>query len=117
MSREGQDWFCIPPRNLPRPTKHTQDYRREVEKLNAQLKRLGNGILNPHPYLLSVPSDVPYCHSSRFVNTWYIGTPFAQEEEQLQYMSFLPHQDEEEELLHVVGGWSDEKGNILEDEE
>ncbi|RMZ88845.1 hypothetical protein DV736_g3909, partial [Chaetothyriales sp. CBS 134916] len=41
---------------------------------------------------------------ARFVPTWFVGTPFDRTEEQLQYVSFLPHQDEAEELLRVVGG-------------
>jgi len=86
------------------------------ERIDAQLERLGErSIIQKQPYLLSVPSEVPYRHSSRFVNTWYVGTPFTRHEEQLQYMSFLPHQGDHESLLHVVGGWSDDTGNVIDD--
>ena len=87
-----------------------------LHSLNADIDRLGQSILPKHPYLISVPSDVPYRHSSRFVHTWFIGTPFDRREEQLQYLSFLPHQDDYEELLRVVGGWSDDRGSFLEEE-
>lgn len=88
----------------------------DIPRLNALLTRLGDSVLPKQPYLISVPSEVPYRHSSRFVNTWHVGTPFAREEEILQYMSFLPHQEEEESLLQVLGGWSDENGNMIEEE-
>ena len=87
-----------------------------VRSLNADIDRLSQSVLPKHPYLISVPSDVPYRHSSRFVHTWFIGTPFNRREEQLQYLSFLPHQDDNEELLSVVGGWSDDQGNMIEGE-
>ena len=87
-----------------------------IEKLNSQLQHLSEHILNQEPYLLSVPTDVPYRHSSRAINNWRQATPFTEREEYLQYMSFLPHQDDEEELLYVEGGWSDYRGAIHQDE-
>ena len=88
-----------------------------VAELDEQLQHLSDTTLPPYPYLLSVPSDVPYRHSSRFVNTWYEGTPFDRPEEQLQYLSFLPHQGEHESLLKVEGGWADDQGNPIDEEE
>ena len=94
--------------------------REEIEastkQLDERIDRLTHSTLPKQPYLVAVPSDVPYRHSRSFVNTWYVGTPFDRQEEQLQYMSFLPHQDlEEEALVKVVGGWSDDQGNLLEE--
>ncbi len=88
-----------------------------VAQLDEQLQHLSDTTLPPYPYLLSVPSDVPYRHSSRFVNTWYEGTPFDRSEEQLQYLSFLPHQGEHESLLRVEGGWADDHGNPVDEED
>ena len=99
----------------PKPLNES-DISRNLNLLNAQLEHLCDKILPPYPYLVSVPSDVPYRHSSRFVNRWYLGTPFAREEEQLQYMSFLPHQEEESSLLKAEGGWSDESGNMISED-
>ena len=93
-----------------------REFFRQKHLVDDRLRHLSNNILPKHPYLLSIPTDVPYRHSSRFVNTWHLGTPFAREEEQLQYMSFLPHQDEESDLLMAEGEWSDEKGNILQED-
>ncbi|KIW99368.1 uncharacterized protein Z518_11356 [Rhinocladiella mackenziei CBS 650.93] len=87
-----------------------------IAQLDERLNHLRESILPKQPYLLSIPSDVPYRHSSRFVNTWYEGTPFDRKEEQLQYMSFLPHLGEHESLLKVEGGWADEQGNPIEEE-
>lgn len=92
-----------------------RDFSRQKQLLDDRLRHLSHNILTKHPYLLSIPTDVPYRHSSRFVNTWHLGTPFAGEEEQLQYMSFLPHQEEESDLLMAEGEWADESGNILQE--
>jgi len=92
-----------------------RDFSRQKQLLDDKLRHLSRNILTKHPYLLSIPTDVPYRHSSRFVNTWHLGTPFAGEEEQLQYMSFLPHQEEESDLLMAEGEWADESGNILQE--
>jgi hypothetical protein len=92
------------------------DLSRPKQRLDDKLRHLSKNILPKHPYLLSIPTDVPYRHSSRFVNTWHLGTPFAREEEQLQYMSFLPHQEEESDLLMAEGEWSDETGNVVQED-
>ncbi|OAP65710.1 hypothetical protein AYL99_01682 [Fonsecaea erecta] len=100
--------------NLPRVKQFPSHI---VAQLDERIKHLSDNILPPQPYLLSVPSDVPYRHSSRFVNTWYEGTPFDRKEEQLQYLSFLPHSGEHEALLKVEGGWADDHGNPIVEEE
>ena len=97
---------------LPTP----RDIKLEISRLDASLSHLIDDILPRVPYLISVPSDVPYRHNSRFVNSWNLGTPFAKEEEPLQYMSFLTHQDPEQSLTKAVGGWSDEKGNLVDED-
>ena len=91
-----------------RPPLKDRPSQSQVTRLNDRLKRLEN-ILPRHPYLISVPSDVPYHHSARFVNKWHEGTPFTREEEQLQYISFLSYQGDVS-LLKAVGGWSDDQG-------
>jgi hypothetical protein len=101
---------------LPK-SRQSRPQNKIIAQLDDQLHHLSDTILPPYPYLLSVPSDVPYRHSSRFVNTWYEGTPFDRSEEQLQYLSFLPHQGEHESLLKVEGGWADDRGNPIEEEE
>lgn len=92
------------------------DTRKTIQQLDDRLRDLSERFIPPQPYLLSVPSAYPYRYSSRFFNSWYIGTPFTPDEEQLQYLSFLSHQNQDEELLNVLGGWADEQGNFAEQE-
>lgn len=87
-----------------------------LSQLDNRIHRLRHSILPRQPYLVSVPSDVPYRHSSRFVNTWYEGTAFDRTEEQLQYVSFLSRQREDESLLKVEGSWADDKGNRIDED-
>ena len=103
-----------PPRSSKPRSRESTDSA--IHVLNAKIDQLSESVLPRQPYLLSVPSDVPYRHSSRFVNTWHLGTPFERREEQLQYVSFLPHQEQYEELLRVEGGWWDDQGEIFDDE-
>lgn len=85
--------------------------------LDHRITHLTQSILPRQPYLLSVPSDIPYRHSSRFISSWYEGTPFDPSEEQLQYISFLSHQGDHETLLKVEGAWADDYGNRIQDDE
>lgn len=88
-----------------------------VNSLDARIQRLSEAVLPKQPYLLSVPSDVPYRHNSRFIQTWYVSTPFDKREEQLQYLSFLPHNDDYEDLLKVEGGWADDNGDFAQEKQ
>ncbi|KIW46143.1 uncharacterized protein PV06_01830 [Exophiala oligosperma] len=96
--------------------RHQQYNPKNIAQLDQRIHYLQESILPRQPYLLSVPSGVPYRHSSRFINTWYEGTPFERHEEQLQYLSFFAHQGDHESLLKVEGGWADDQGNPIEDE-
>jgi len=97
-------------------SKNIQRTSEIISQLDGRLNRLRESILPRQPYLVSVPSDVPYRHSSRFVNTWYEGTPFDRSEEQLQYLSFLSRQREDESLLRVEGSWADDQGNRIDED-
>ncbi|KAK2787445.1 hypothetical protein FQN53_005182 [Emmonsiellopsis sp. PD_33] len=85
--------------------------------INTRFKNLTDNVLPTSPYLLTVPTEKPFHLGSRFVSNWAVGDngPFAPEEEHLQYMTFLSHQGEDT-LLVAVGGWSDERGNIMEED-
>lgn len=89
----------------------------EQESIDLRLKRLKEEVLPFYPFLLTVPTDVPFRLGSRFVNNWAVGAdgPFAPEEQQLQYMTFLTHH-EGDSLLLAVGDWSDETGNAMADQ-
>ncbi|EGD96233.1 hypothetical protein TESG_03685 [Trichophyton tonsurans CBS 112818] len=95
-----------------------RSYSTYLSDVDRKLKQLSRDVLPAHPYILSVPTEKPYRLGSRFVSNWAVGenTLFSPEEEQLQYMTFLPHQGEDT-LLVSVGGWSDDKGNIVPEED
>lgn len=86
----------------------------ELESVNIRLSHLKDSELPASPYLLTVPTDIPFRLGSRFVNNWAVGKkgPFAAEEQQLQYMTFLMHHDPDS-LLVAVGDWSDKNGGIM----
>ncbi|KAL1981537.1 hypothetical protein VTN96DRAFT_2472 [Rasamsonia emersonii] len=90
----------------------------ELDSLNLRLGRLKDEILPASPYLLAVPTDIPFHIGNRFVNNWAVGKngPFAPEEQQLQYMTFLMHH-EADSLLVAVGDWSDKGGNIMAEDD
>lgn len=109
--------MSVSKQQLPHSLKHTkEDIEATVRRLDDRIRHLADSTLPKQPYLLSVPSDVPYRHNPNFLQTWYVGTPFSRREEQLQYMSFLHHQGEYEDLLKVEGGWADDDGSFPESE-
>ncbi|KAH8691103.1 hypothetical protein BGW36DRAFT_305218 [Talaromyces proteolyticus] len=86
----------------------------ELESVNIRLTELKDRVLPASPYLLTVPTDIPFRLGSRFVNNWAVGKkgPFAADEQQLQYMTFLMHHDTDS-LLVAVGDWSDPDGDNM----
>ncbi|OJD25053.1 hypothetical protein ACJ73_03581 [Blastomyces percursus] len=94
-----------------------RSYSEFLKGVNTRFKHLSDKVLPASPYLLKVPTERPFHLGSRFASNWAVGDnrPFAPEEEHLQYMTFLPHQGEDT-LLVAVGGWSDERGNIMEED-
>ncbi len=116
MSRANKHYTNRPTANPRNNSASLRNTKLHVSRLDAQVKHLIEDVLPKAPYLISVPSDVPYRHNSQFISNWHFGTPFAKEEETLQYMSFLTHQDGEPTLIKAVGGWSDEKGNLVDED-
>ncbi|KAF7119165.1 hypothetical protein CNMCM5793_008909 [Aspergillus hiratsukae] len=88
----------------------------EIISLDKRLQRLKEEVLPFYPFLLTLPTDVPFRPGARFINNWAVGDdgPFTPDEQELQYMSFLTHQDGDS-LLVAVGDWSDGTGNIMSD--
>ncbi|KAL9619350.1 MAG: hypothetical protein Q9160_006030 [Pyrenula sp. 1 TL-2023] len=100
-----------------KPTKlNSSRERPDLRSTDRILQNLSKDILPPQPFLISVPTDRPFRQSSRLEGVWRAGTPFNFDEEQLQYLTFHSHQ-EEDTLLQALGGWSDESGNILREDE
>ncbi|KAJ5643093.1 uncharacterized protein N7484_005600 [Penicillium longicatenatum] len=88
----------------------------DLQSLDQRLKHLSDDVLPPHPYLLTLPTKVPFRLGPRSANNWAVGhdRPFTPEEQELQYMTFLTHSDTDS-LLKAVGDWSDEKGRMMAD--
>lgn len=88
----------------------------EQDLIDWRLKHLREEVLPLYPFLLTVPTDVPFRLGNRIVNNCAVSDdgPFAPEEQQLQYMTFLTH-DESDSLLVAVGDWSDAKGSVMAD--
>ncbi|PKX94510.1 uncharacterized protein P174DRAFT_431427 [Aspergillus novofumigatus IBT 16806] len=88
----------------------------EIVSVDKRLERLKQEVLPFYPFLLTVPTDVPFRPGARFINNWAVGDdgPFTRDEQELQYMTFLTHQDGDS-LLVAVGDWSDGTGNIMSD--
>lgn len=84
------------------------------ESVDERLRRLKEEVLPFYPFLLTVPIDVPFRLGSRFVNNWAVGPngPFAPDEQQLQYMTFLTHH-EGDSLLVAVGDWLDRSEDAM----
>ncbi|PWY68049.1 hypothetical protein BO70DRAFT_300805 [Aspergillus heteromorphus CBS 117.55] len=94
-----------------------QTYSPRQDTIDQRLKRLSQEVLPFYPFLLTVPTDVPFHLGSRFVNNWAVSNegPFTPEEQQLQYMTFLTHH-EGDSLLVAVGDWSNATGNVMSDQ-
>ncbi|KAF7181567.1 hypothetical protein CNMCM7691_000864 [Aspergillus felis] len=88
----------------------------EIISVDKRLERLKQEVLPFYPFLLTLPTDVPFRPGARFINNWAVGDdgPFTPDEQELQYMTFLTHQDGDS-LLVAVGDWSDGTGNIMSD--
>ncbi|RAH44209.1 uncharacterized protein BO95DRAFT_392374 [Aspergillus brunneoviolaceus CBS 621.78] len=112
--------FRRPANAESRGTKKASEHRSNIDQdsIDRRLKRLKDQVLPLYPFLLTVPTDVPFRLGGRFVNNWAVSDdgPFTPEEQQLQYMTFLTHHDEES-LLAAVGDWSDSAGNVMSDQQ
>ncbi|OJJ44197.1 hypothetical protein ASPZODRAFT_72648 [Penicilliopsis zonata CBS 506.65] len=102
--------------NQTSPSSIAVDTIYPANSIEKRLERLRDEVLPFYPFILTVPTDVPFRLGGRFVNNWAVGKdgPFAPEEQQLQYMTFLTHH-EGDSLLLAVGDWSDGTGSIMAD--
>lgn len=84
----------------------------ELEQLNSRLRIVSEKIIPSSPYILTVPEAPKYWLSPEQTTDWRRGTPFAHNEETLQYISFL-NRDFDQGLIRAVGGWDNEKGELM----
>ncbi|KAL4868200.1 hypothetical protein BDV12DRAFT_197422 [Aspergillus spectabilis] len=111
MSSRSTDYPRKPSTSTRGRSTHT-----ERDLIDRRLKRLREEVLPFYPFLLTVPTDVPFRLGNRFVNNWAVSDdgPFTPEEQQLQYMTFLTHNDSDS-LLVAVGDWSDATASVMAD--
>ncbi|KAI9759388.1 MAG: hypothetical protein M4579_002377 [Chaenotheca gracillima] len=89
---------------LPKPTTASADVKDDPDRVDERLQFLTRHILPTSPYLLSVPTKSPYRVAPHQQDNWRVGVPFAADEEELQYMSFLPR-DRDDGLLVARANW------------
>ena len=83
----------------------------ELQCLRKRLRRISEKILPSSPYLLQIPEKMsPNLGHHQSIN-WSKGTPFAPNEQALQYVSFL-NVPLELGVVRSVGGWDNEKGEL-----
>lgn len=114
MSQSSQSTFQ--PSQTQAPTELIPAEARQPNpfaKFDNRIAGVSDRILPKQPYLITIPSDFPYRRHNIEPNRWFLNTPFSRREEQLQYMSLLLHQDDEEALLRVDGTRIDEDGRLL----
>ncbi|PGH16900.1 hypothetical protein AJ80_05044 [Polytolypa hystricis UAMH7299] len=101
----------------PNPPKK-RSFSEYLTGINSRFQHLTDNVLPASPYLLTLPTERPFRLGSRFVSNWAVGENrfFAPDEEHLQYMTFLSHQDEEDTLLVAVGGWCDQNGSVMDED-
>ncbi|CEN61493.1 hypothetical protein ASPCAL08147 [Aspergillus calidoustus] len=103
--------------NITRPsTSASGRSDQQQDQIDQRLKSLRDEVLPFYPFFLTVPIEVPFQLGHRFVNNWAVSDdgPFTPEEHQLQYMTFLTH-DQNDSLLVAVGDWSDGTGSVMAD--
>ena len=91
---------------------HLESRYPELRELDAKLKNISEKVIPASPYILTVPSNRPFNLSAHQADDLRRGTPFKAQEAQLQYLSFLA--DWDNGLITPVGGWDNEKGEIME---
>lgn len=69
------------------------------------------GIQRPEPHILTVYGNHPFYLDSTQRGIWRRGTPFDEDEQQLQYLSFMQPFNNDT-ILRAVHSWDDGNGGI-----
>jgi hypothetical protein len=86
----------------------------ELDALDARLRHITDKIIPTSPYLLTVPNTEQIRLGPHQANEWRRNTTFDANEEPLQYMSFLKDRGDDNTILVTVGGWNNEKGELVD---
>ncbi|KAL8944937.1 MAG: hypothetical protein Q9216_000098 [Gyalolechia sp. 2 TL-2023] len=97
---------------MNRTAKSTQRTPTGPDETDKRLERLKENILSHAPYLMDLTAASHYHVAPNQINNWRRVCPFARHEEQLQYMTFLPHHLRGDTLLRTMGDWDDGDGKM-----
>ncbi|KAL8910348.1 MAG: hypothetical protein Q9171_004346 [Xanthocarpia ochracea] len=89
--------------------------RQEPDEVDKRLERIRENIWPSDPYLMDLATSSSYHPPPHLANNWRRSCPFDKNEEQLQYMTFLPHTARGDTLLRTRGDWDDGNGNVKND--
>ncbi|KAL8952651.1 MAG: hypothetical protein Q9222_001457 [Ikaeria aurantiellina] len=82
----------------------------KLDETDKRLQRINETILPDAPYLMDLITPSGYRLPPHQMNDWRRSCPFDKYEEQLQYMTFLPHTARGDTMLRTVGNWDDGEG-------
>lgn len=102
--RQSRDLTRLPTKDAP---------EEPFAKFDNRIAKASDRIFPRQPYLVTIPSEKPFHRHANDQTRWYLYAPFSKKEEQLQYMSFLLHQGDDEVLMRVDGTRIDEDGRLL----
>lgn len=94
---------------LAKPAQRTPN---SLDQTDDRLEQLNDNILSHAPYLMDLTTTSRYHVPPHQVNNWRRVCPFERHEEQLQYMTFLPHHLRGDTLLRTMGDWDDGDGKM-----
>ncbi|KAL8773901.1 MAG: hypothetical protein Q9209_001331 [Squamulea sp. 1 TL-2023] len=86
--------------------------RKEPDEVDKRLERIRENIWPSDPYLMDLVAPSSYHLAPQLANNWRRSCPFDKNEEQLQYMTFLPHTARGDTMLRTTGDWDDGNGNL-----
>ncbi|KAI4285009.1 MAG: hypothetical protein L6R35_004749 [Caloplaca aegaea] len=84
----------------------------KFDDIDKRLERLERHILPDAPYLMDLTTPSRYHVAPNQANNWRRACPFDKHEEQLQYMTFLPHTLRGDTMFRTTGDWDDGHGKM-----
>ncbi|KAL8718238.1 MAG: hypothetical protein Q9225_004596 [Loekoesia sp. 1 TL-2023] len=92
--------------------KSTKKISNNLDETDERLQRLREDTLPYVPYLMDLTTPSRYHLPPHQANNWRRSCPFEKHEEQLQYMTFLPHHVRGDTMLRTIGDWDDGDGRM-----
>lgn len=98
---------------MPTSAQSAEKTSSKPDDTDKRLERLRRDIFPDVPYLVDMYTPYHGIHlSPNMVENWRRTCPFDKHEEQLQYMTFLPHTLRGDTMLRTRGDWDDEDGKL-----